>query len=128
MRIEHIAIWAEDIELLREFYTRYFGMRYNDKYVNPKRNFSSYFLSFEHARSRIELMHIPNMASPSARGTLKGLAHLAISVGGKEAVDALTERLRKDGYTILSEPRTSGDGYYESAVADPEGNYVEIVG
>ncbi len=128
MRIEHIAIWAEDIELLRKFYTRYFGMRSNDKYVNPRRNFSSYFLAFEQEHSRIELMHIPNMESPSSRGHLKGLAHLAISVGGKDVVDALTERLRKDGYTILSEPRTSGDGYYESAVADPEGNYVEIVG
>ncbi len=128
MRIEHIALWADDIELLREFYIKYFGMSSNEKYVNPKRNFSSYFLSFENAQTRIEIMNIPKMASPTSRGNMKGLAHLAISVGGKETVDALTERLRKDGYTILSEPRTSGDGYYESAIADPEGNYVEIVG
>ncbi len=127
MRIEHIAIWAEDIELLREFYTKYFGMRCNDKYVNTKRHFSSYFLSFEDEKTRIEIMNIPNMESPTSRGNLKGLAHIAISVGSKEVVNSLTERLRKDGYAILSEPRTTGDGYYESAVSDPEGNYVEIV-
>ncbi len=128
MKIEHIAIWAEDIELLREFYMKYFGMRSNDMYVNPRRQFSSYFLSFENEATRIELMNIPCMESPASRGNLNGLAHVAISVGGKDAVDALTERLRADGYQILGEPRTSGDGYYESAVADPEGNYVEIVG
>ncbi len=128
MKIEHIAIWAENIELLREFYMKYFCMRSNDMYVNPRRQFSSYFLSFENEATRIELMNIPNMDGPASRGNLKGLAHVAISVGGKDAVDALTERLRADGYQILGEPRTSGDGYYESAVADPEGNYVEIVG
>ncbi len=126
MKIEHIAIWAEDIELLRGFYTKYFGMKCNDKYVNPKRGFSSYFLSFEGESTRIEIMNIPNIESPANRGNLKGLAHLAIALEDKEAVNRLTEQLRHDGYTILSEPRTSGDGYYESAVADPEGNYVEI--
>ncbi len=128
MRIEHIAIWAEDLELLRDFYVKYFGMQCNNMYHNPRRRFSSYFLSFESERSRIELMHIPDLDAPASRGNLKGLAHLAISVGSKEAVDALTERLRQDGYTVVGEPRTSGDGYYESCVADPEGNYVEIVG
>ncbi|WP_455606806.1 VOC family protein [Bacteroides sp.] len=127
MRIEHIAIWVEDIELIREFYTKYFGMRCNDKYVNPKRSFSSYFLSFEGEKTRIEIMNIPHMEEPSSRGNLKGLAHIAISVGGKDIVNMLTERLRSDGYSVLNEPRTTGDGYYESAIADPEGNYVEIV-
>ncbi len=126
MKIDHLAIWAEDIELLREFYTKYFGMSCNDKYVNPKRKFSSYFLSFENQETRIEIMNIPDMESPASRGNLKGLAHFAISVGSKDAVDMFTEQLRSDGYAILSEPRTTGDGYYESAVADPEGNYVEI--
>ena len=71
-------------------------------------------------------MHIPDMGSPASRANLKGLAHFSIAVGSRETVNALTERLRADGYTILSEPRTTGDGYYESTVADPEGNYVEI--
>lgn len=128
MKIEHIAIWVDDIELIRDFYIKYFGVTSGEKYINPKRNFSSYFLTFDEGETRIELMHIPAMDSPASRGNLKGLAHLAISVGGKQAVDTLTEKLRQDGYTIAGEPRTSGDGYYESAVLDPEGNYVEIVG
>lgn len=72
-------------------------------------------------------MHIPDMQNPASRGNLKGLAHFAVAVGNTQTVNTLTERLRADGYTILSEPRTTGDGYYESAVADPEGNYVEII-
>lgn len=126
MKIEHLAIWAEDIELLRRFYTEYFGMKCGDKYINPKKGFTSYFLSFGGDKTRIELMHVPRMESPASRGNLKGLAHFAFSVGSKDAVNSMTEKLRNDGYTILSEPRTTGDGCYESAVADPEGNYVEI--
>lgn len=126
MRIEHIAIWTDDIERLRAFYIKYFDLECGGKYTNPKKKYSSYFLSFGGEKTRIELMHIPDMGSPASRGNLKGLAHFSIAVGSRETVNALTERLRADGYTILSEPRTTGDGYYESAVADPEGNYVEI--
>jgi len=127
MKIEHVAIWVDDLETLREFYMGYFDLSCGNKYVNPKKNFSSYFLSFGKDKTRIELMHIPDMGAPASRGDLKGLAHFAFSVGGKEDVDRLTEKLRKAGYTIASEPRTTGDGYYESAVLDPEGNYIEIV-
>ena len=126
MKIEHLAIWADDIELLRAFYMKYFNLRCGDRYINPIKNFTSYFLFFEEVETRIELMHKPGMGIPVSRGNLMGLAHFSIAVGSPEMVDTLTERLRKDGYTILSEPRTTGDGYYESAVADPEGNYVEI--
>lgn len=128
MKIEHLAIWVDDLELLRQFYMKYFNMICGEKYVNTKRNFTSYFLSFGDDRTRLEIMHIPDMENPAGRGNLKGLAHFAISAGGEEAVNALTERLRADGYAIASEPRTTGDGYYESAVLDPEGNYVEIIG
>lgn len=126
MKIEHLAIWVDDLELLRTFYMKYFNLSSGEKYVNTKRNYSAYFLSFGENKTRIELMHIPNMQDPASRGNLKGLAHFAISVGEKEIVNELTERLRGDGYTIASEPRTTGDGYYESVVLDPEGNYVEI--
>lgn len=126
MRIEHIAIWADDIELLRNFYMKYFNLKSGDKYVNSTKGFTSYFLSFGEDKTRIELMHIPDMENPASRGNLKGLAHFAISVGSQETVNGLTECLRADGYTILSEPRVTGDGCYESAIADPEGNYVEI--
>jgi len=126
MKIEHLAIWVDDLELLREFYIKYFDLRCGEKYVNTKRNFTSCFLSFGEDKTRIELMHIPGIANPASRGNLKGLAHYAVSVGEKDKVDELTERLRMDGYTIASEPRTTGDGYYESAVLDPEGNVIEI--
>lgn len=127
MKIDHIAIWSEDIELLRKFYMQYFNMSCNDKYVNPKKNFSSYFLSFDDGGARIEIMNIPGKETPASRGDLKGLAHFAISVGSKENVDDMASKLKKDGFTILSQPRATGDGYYECAIADPEGNYVEIV-
>lgn len=126
MKIDHIAIWAEDLEVLRKFYMQYFDMSCSDLYANPKKNFSSYFLSFEDGVTRIEIMNIPGRDAPSSRGDLKGIAHFAISVGSKENVDSMAKMLRKDGFAILSDPRTTGDGYYECAVADPEGNYVEI--
>ncbi len=126
MKIEHIAIWADDIERLRQFYTKYFGMKSNDMYTNPLKQFHSYFLSFGEEQTRIEMMSMPDRLEPASRCQMKGLAHFAFSVGSKETVLALTERLRSDGYTVLSEPRTTGDGYFESAVADPEGNCVEI--
>ena len=126
MKIEHIAIWADDIDLLRDFYRKYFNLSCGDKYTNPAKKFTSYFLSFGEGRTRIEIMNIPDLGNPASRGNLKGLAHFAISVGSREAVDELTGQLRSDGYTILSGPRTTGDGCYESAVADPEGNHVEI--
>ena len=127
MRIEHLAIWADDIELLRQFYLKYFNLSCGEKYVNTKKSYVSYFLSFGNDKTRIELMHIPELVQNSAcRGYVKGLAHFSISVGGKEEVKNLTELLRKDGFTVVSEPRTTGDGYYESVISDPEGNYVEI--
>lgn len=126
MKIDHIAIWAEDIELLRDFYMMYFDMSCNDRYVNPNKNFSSYFLSFSDGETRIEIMNIPGKDAPASRGDLKGLAHFAISVGGKERVDEMARRFKENDVTILSAPRTTGDGYYECAVADPEGNYIEI--
>ncbi len=127
MKIEHIAIWAEDIDLLCDFYTKYFDCVYSEKYENVKRNFTSRFLIFKNGETRIEVMNIPDIEKPKSKGNLIGLAHIAISLGSKGAVDNLTEKLRSDGYAILSEPRITGDGYYESAFADPEGNYVELL-
>jgi len=127
MKIDHLAIWVDDIEKMRQFYLTYFDTVSGEKYVNPNKNYTSYFLSFAEGGSRIELMHRPDITDVSGkRGFSKGMAHFAISAGSKQAVDELTERIRSDGYTVASETRTTGDGYYESAVLDPEGNYVEI--
>lgn len=127
MRIDHIAIWADDMELLREFYMHYFNMTCNDKYFNPRKNFCSYFLSFPEGGERLEIMNIPGKDAPVSRGDLKGLVHFAISVGCKENVDYLARRFKEEGVAILSNPRTTCDGYYECAVVDPEGHYVEII-
>lgn len=127
MKIEHIAIWVLDLEAMRDFYTRYFNMTCNDKYTNPKKQFESYFLSFNDGGARIELMRSAAITQNNTiHNAVAGLTHFAISVGSKDAVDHLTETLRADGYTIAGEPRTTGDGYYESVVLDPEGNHIEI--
>ncbi|SHL13525.1 VOC family protein [Chryseobacterium polytrichastri] len=129
MKIEHIAIWCNDLELTRNFYMNYFNMKSNEKYVNPTKHYTSYFLSSlsEDTSARLELMQRPDILENSnKRGMVMGLAHLAISLGSKEEVDVLTNRLRADGYTIIGEPRTTGDGYYESVIEDPEGNWVEL--
>lgn len=126
MRIEHLAIWVSDLELMRSFYERYFSAIAGEKYHNPKKNFSSYFLSFQEG-PRLELMQKPDVlaiANPSQEHL--GISHFAVSVGSKEKVDSLTEKLRTAGYTVAGEPRTTGDGYYESVVLDPEQNRIEI--
>ena len=127
MKIEHLAIWANDLEKMKQFYMKYFNMQCSAKYENPKNKFSSYFLSFKGAGTRIELMHRPDISEfIGDKGVVNGLAHISISVGNKEKVDKLTELLRSNGYKIAGEPRITGDGYYESVVLDCEGNYVEI--
>lgn len=127
MKIEHLAIWADDLEKMREFYLKYFDTASGEKYTNEKKGFASYFLTFGESKTRLEIMSRLDISEePQKRGFSKGLAHFAVSVGGEEAVNKLTERLRADHYIIESEPRTTGDGYYESVVLDPEGNYVEI--
>ena len=55
-----------------------------------------------------------------------GFTHLSFSVGSKEEVDHLTQQMSSDGVSIVGQPRTTGDGYYESVVLDPEGNRIEI--
>lgn len=126
MKIEHIAIWTSDLEKMKEFYLRFFELESNEKYYNPKKQFSSYFLSFKKG-ARIELMHRPDISEFLENSDVKlGLTHFAISVGSKQKVDAITETIRKNGFTVIGEPRITGDGYYESVIADPEGNWIEI--
>lgn len=129
MKIDHIAIWVQDLEKMKRFYEKYFHGRAGDKYHNPNKSFTSYFISFNEG-CRLELMHIPDV--PDIKGDSvnqhMGIIHFAVSVGSIEKVDVLTELLRTDGYIIIGEPRTTGDGYYESVVLDPENNMIEITG
>ena len=127
MKIEHIAIWVKDIERVKAFYETYFQARANQKYHNPKKGFQSYFLSFD-TGARLEIMQmdcIPKCAhNPVEQRT--GLIHFAVSVGCEVEVDRLTNQLCSAGYAVLDGPRTTGDGYYESIVLDPEGNRIEL--
>ncbi len=125
MKIEHIAVWVEDLETVRAFYERFFGARAETKYVNLAKQFESYFLSFE-SGARLELMYKSSIGTAPLKDERSGYAHLAVSVGSKERVKALTEQLRAEGFVIEGEPRLTGDGYFESVVLDPEGNRVEI--
>lgn len=126
MRIDHIALWTEHLEELRAFYVRYFGGVSGEKYVNPTKGFESYFVSFGDG-SRLELMRRRDIGGGWPAADRPGLCHLAFGAASREDVLALTGRLRSDGYRIAGEPRTSGDGYFESVAADPDGNLVEIV-
>ncbi|WP_337525450.1 VOC family protein [Alistipes communis] len=125
MRLHHLALWSRRIELLRDFYTTYFDGRAGEKYENPAKGFESYFVTFADGVS-LELMRRTDVTAPDAAQHL-GLAHFAFVCESRAEVDRLTERLRADGHPVLSEPRTTGDGYYESAVGDPDGNLVELV-
>lgn len=125
MRIEHAAIYVNDIEAEKKFFTRYFGASAGEMYHNKNTGFSSYFLSFD-GGARLELMTAPELQDMDKLPLRTGFAHLAFSVGSCKEVDALTERLRADGYAVVSGPRVTGDGYYESCVLDAEGNRIEI--
>ena len=127
MKIEHLAIWVKELEQMKLFYEQYFHAKAGEKYYNPNKNFTSYFLEFE-SDCRLELMHKPEI--PTNLNNVEkqniGIMHFAISTGSKKKVDELTEELRKNGFSIIGEPRTTGDGYYESVVLDPEDNRIEI--
>lgn len=124
MRIDHLALWTERPEELRDFYVRYFGGRSNEKYANPAKGFESYFITFGDG-CRLELMRRSDISERAPQPHL-GFCHLAFGCSGADEVVALTERLRREGFRIESEPRTTGDGCFESVVADPDGNLIEI--
>ena len=125
MRIEHVAMYVCHLEEARDFFVKYLGAKSNDGYRNPRTGFRSYFLTFDDG-TRLELMNKPTMIDDAKVPERTGYAHIAFSVGSKEAVDTLTARLRADGYAVVSGPRTTGDGYYESCILAVEDNQIEI--
>lgn len=127
MKIEHLAIWTNQLEEMKEFYCKYFGGTATDKYINHKKEFESYFIHFDKG-ARLELMHTSGIVEQESFEMIAslGLTHFAVSVGSALAVTRLTEKLRDDGFTISSDVRMTGDGYLESVILDPDGNCVEI--
>ena len=125
MRVEHIALYVNDLEDARQFFLKYFGATSNEGYHNLQTNFRSFFLSFD-SGARLEIMNKPKMSDLPKEINHTGYAHIAFSVGSKEKVDTLTAELKADGYEVISGPRTTGDGYYESCIIALEDNQIEI--
>ena len=125
MKIEHIAMYVKDLEAARDFFVTYFCAVSNEGYHNKTTDFRSYFLTFRDG-ARLELMTKPGLSDGVKPPSSMGYIHLAFSIGSKEEVDALTKRLQADGHEVLSGPRTTGDGYYESCIVGIEGNLIEI--
>lgn len=125
MKIEHIAMYVNDLEATRKFFVKYFDAIPNEMYHNKTTDFRSYFLTFD-GGARLEIMNYPKLDNPTKSLRRTGYIHLAFSVGSKEKVGELTETLKNDGYKVISGPRTTGDGYYESCVVAIEGNLIEI--
>ena len=125
MKIEHIAMYVQDLEKTRDFFVKYFAAKSKAMYHNPNTDFKCYLLSFDDG-ARLEIMQNPGVEAQTEHQMRTGFIHMAISVGSKEQVDKLTETLKQDGYMVTSGPRTTGDGYYESCVVAVEGNLIEI--
>ena len=125
MKIEHIAMYVNDLEQTKDFFVRFFGAASNDGYHNKITGFRSYFLTFEDG-ARLEIMNKPDVKNVEKHLASTGYIHIAFSVGSREKVDQITSQLKEAGYRVISGPRVTGDGYYESCILDLEGNQVEI--
>lgn len=125
MKIEHIAMYVNDLENAKNFFVKYLEAVSNDGYHNRKTGFRSYFLSFSDG-ARLELMNKPAMSDDKKGLQRTGYIHIAFSLGSKEKVDELTARLKEEGYEVLNGPRVTGDGYYESCIVGIEGNQIEL--
>lgn len=124
MKITHIAVYSKDLEKSKEFYTKYFNGTSNNKYENSE-GFSSYFVTYN-SGANLEIMSHVLLEEREPKDKVNGWSHVAFSVGTAEKVVELTERIVSDGFELLSPPRRTGDGYFESCVSDPDGNRVEI--
>lgn len=125
MKIEHVAMYVNDLEGAKYFFEQYLGAVSNEMYHNKTTGFKSYFLSFDDG-ARLEIMNRPDMDDDDKSLQRTGYIHIAFSAGSREKVDLLTAQLKKDGYEVITGPRTTGDGYYESCIAAIEGNQIEI--
>lgn len=126
MKIDHTALYCNDLEGMKAFFEKYFEAKGNALYHNPRTNLRTYILSFPQGEARLEIMTRPEVCGDNAEIYRNGFIHLSFAVGSKDAVDSLTAALASDGYETLSGPRTTGDGYYESQIRGFEGILIEI--
>lgn len=128
MTLEHVAIWTDNLETLKDYYVKYFAGTANNKYTNHAKGFSSYFISFQ-SGARLEIMTMPNIpdnTNDRIKAQHKGIIHLAFGVDTMKEVEGKAKELQADGFTILSGPRKTGDGYYEFETLDPDNNRLEV--
>ena len=129
MKIHHAALWTKDLDQSAQFWTTHFNAVVGPRYVSANRiGFQSHFLTFEDG-VKIELMTGPWLSAAgnsNPAGEVIGWAHVAISVGSPERVRAIAATLDKIGL-LISQPRITGDGYYEALARTPDGLLVEVV-
>ena len=128
MTIDHVAIWTSDLERLKDYYTRYFGGKANEKYINSEKQFESYFISFD-SGSRLELMKksdIPENLNDREEKQHQGIIHISFGMESMELVVEKSKELGENGFRILRGPRKTGDGYFEFETLDPDGNRIEV--
>jgi|GEM_PF-46805 len=128
MVLDHVAIWTNSLEELKDYYLKYFNATAGEKYINSKKHFESYFLSFK-SGARLEIMKmpgIPNNMNDTVKNQHLGIIHLAFGVDTKDEVEVKVKQLESDGYKILSGPGKTGDGYYEFVTLDPDNNRIEV--
>lgn len=99
MKLHHIAIWTFRLEELKEFYVRFFGGKSNEKYINPKKGFESYFVSFGEGTD-LELMSRTDVQNTPIEENRVGLTHFAFTFPSQEEVLRFTEQMRSEGYTM----------------------------
>ncbi|TYQ12859.1 UNVERIFIED_CONTAM: lactoylglutathione lyase [Acetivibrio alkalicellulosi] len=126
MRIDHMALYTNNLERMKEFYVKYFDAKVNKLYHNKSTGLKTYFLSFDDD-TRLEIMTRPGINDEKIETIQLGYVHLAFSVGCRDGVNRFTDILRREGFIVINNPRITGDGYYESVVLDPDGNQIEIV-
>ncbi len=126
IKLDHMAMYVHNLEDMKDFFVRFFSAQANQMYHNPKTGLRTYFLTFADG-SRLEIMNRPEVLIQEKEIFLNGYTHIAFSVGSKKVVDDLTHVLKNNGYTVISSPRKTGDGYYESCIQGPENNFIEIM-
>ncbi len=128
MKIDHIAVWTNQLEILINFYVTFFGANRGDNYYNRETHFESCFLTFD-SGARLEIMHkpgIPVNANDTAAKQHQGIIHIAFGCDSKGMVDKKHLELMNAGFPILDGPRMTGDGYYEFVTLDPDKNRIEV--
>ena len=127
MKIDHVALFCSDLEGMKDFFMRFFAAKPNELYHNPRTGLKTYILSFPDGDAMLEIMHRLDVErQPGDEYCHLGYIHLSLSVGSREQVDFLTLQLNDSGYQVLSGPRTTGDGYYESLIVGPEKILLEL--